>query len=91
MPFREAHEVVGKVVRACQSKGIGLEELSANDHPALTPEAIKALKPESSLNSRSSEGGTSPKAVRKQLAKANSLLSPSRIQKTVLGMQIESV
>jgi argininosuccinate lyase len=79
VPFRQAHEQVGKIVRACIDRGIGLEELTPKllkeIAPTVSPEALKVLSPEASVRSRESEGGTGPKSVAKQIRRAKALLN----------------
>lgn len=78
MPFRKAHEVVGKVTRACRERGIGLEDLTAEDLARLAPEApgeaLAALKPERSALARNSVGGPGLKAMQAQLRRADKRL-----------------
>jgi argininosuccinate lyase len=74
VPFREAHEGVGRWVRAAQEQArdlreFGPQELSAF-HPALTIEVRQALDPLHSVSRRQAIGGTSPEAVTHQLAAA---------------------
>lgn len=75
MPFREAHEAVGKIVRTCLAEGIGLEDLTAQRlqeiAPGVSPEALQVLTPEASFTWRESFGATGPKAVAQQIALAN--------------------
>ncbi len=76
-PFREAHEIVGKVVRGCLARGIALEELTPEALREIAPEVPKAaldvLTPEGSLARRRSFGGPAPEASRAQLARAQTL------------------
>jgi argininosuccinate lyase len=85
VPFRTAHEQVGKIVRACMDRGIGLEELTPELLKKIAPkvpkEALKVFDPRASVNSRESEGGTGPKAVAKQLRQAKSLLKQEGFKK----------
>ncbi len=78
MPFREAHEVVGKVVRHCQSAGIGLEDLTLADAQGICKEIDQAmldrLDPRASMESRNVSGGTGPDAVKKQMDRAGQLI-----------------
>lgn len=71
LPFREAHHVVGRVVAAAESKGVGLEALSAAELVAIDarikPEARKVLSVKASVDSRTSYGGTAPVRVRAAL------------------------
>ncbi|MDZ4179786.1 MAG: argininosuccinate lyase, partial [Coriobacteriia bacterium] len=47
MPFRDAHEVVGRLVLECERSGRTLQDLSASDyaaaHPAFTGEVLQAV------------------------------------------------
>lgn len=77
MPFREAHEVVGKVVIGCNERGITLEDLNEDNLKEIAPEipseALNVLKPEDSVRRRESYGGPGPKAMETQLALATEL------------------
>ena len=77
MPFREAHEVVGKVVIGCNDRGITLEDMTQeilNEiAPEIPSEALNVLKPEDSVRRRESYGGPGPKAMAKQLELAGVL------------------
>jgi len=72
VPFREAHEVAGACVRACEERGIELWDLSDADlaavSPHLTPEVREVLTVAGSLASRDAVGGTAPARVAEQLA-----------------------
>nr|WP_208382549.1 argininosuccinate lyase [Microbacterium ulmi] len=72
VPFRDAHEISGALVRACEQRGIGLEEASddllAQVSPRLTPEVRTVLTIEGSVASRSGVGGTAPVRVSEQRA-----------------------
>ena len=75
VPFREAHEIVGRIVRERLAKGndlggMSVEELRAYDG-RFEPDALEAIRPERSLASRASPGGTAPDRVRKALAEAS--------------------
>jgi argininosuccinate lyase len=77
MPFREAHEVVGKVVIGCNERGITLEDLNesilAEIAPEIPSEALNVLQPEDSVRRRESYGGPGPKAMAQQLGLATEL------------------
>jgi len=72
VPFREAHEISGKLVRFCEEHGLELDEPTDEDYasvsPHLTGEVRSALTVEASLASRSGIGGTAPARVTEQLA-----------------------
>jgi argininosuccinate lyase len=74
VPFREAHEIVGRVVRdrlaAGQDlAGITLEQLRAYD-PRFGASALEEIRADRSIAARSSPGGTAPDRVRIALAEA---------------------
>jgi argininosuccinate lyase len=70
VPFRSAHELAGECVRACESRGIELHELSDSDFatisPHLTPDVREVLTVPGSLASRNAYGGTAPERVAEQ-------------------------
>jgi argininosuccinate lyase len=78
LPFREAHEIVGRVVRHGLAHGQGLLDLSLDDLRGFCPffdEDVKgAITVEASLRARAAAGGTAPDAVRQTLALARTLL-----------------
>ncbi|GHH50153.1 argininosuccinate lyase [Lentzea cavernae] len=71
VPFRVAHEAAGACVRAAESRGVGLEDLTDDEFlaisPSLTPEVRSVLTVEGSIASRDAHGGTAPVRVREQL------------------------
>lgn len=77
MPFREAHEAVGKVVRACIDMSCTLEDLSAERlrkiAPEIPAEALGVLKPADSVRNRESFGAPGPKAMGVQLEHARTI------------------
>lgn len=74
VPFREAHEAVGKLVAAHPSlEGLDPAEL-AIFHKSLTPEMLNRLDAISSVESRSSHGGTSSERIAEQLARFESVM-----------------
>ena len=79
MPFREAHEVVGKLVLYCEKHGKGLEDLTAEEFQAASPlfgdDIAQDLDPAGIANARVTYGGTGEKAVCVQLAEAKERLA----------------
>jgi argininosuccinate lyase len=72
VPQRTAHEVVGRLVRLCELRGLKcLAALSDADlaeaHPALGPEVRKVLGVQNAVNAFRSAGSTAPAEVAKQL------------------------
>jgi argininosuccinate lyase len=82
VPFAEAHEIAGALVRTCEDRGVGLEDLAATDlaavDPRLTPEIRDALTPEAAVAARSGYGGTAPARVAEQLARLRRTLDEQR-------------
>ncbi|MGF3057213.1 argininosuccinate lyase [Microbacterium sp. YY-01] len=70
VPFREAHEISGALVRECEVRGIGLEDASdallAEVSRHLTPAVREVLSIQGSVASRSGVGGTAPERVAEQ-------------------------
>jgi len=74
VPFREAHEITGKIVRRAEDAGVGeLGQLPLADfqtvEPRITEAARALLTVEKSAESRNSYGGTAPDRVREQVAR----------------------
>jgi argininosuccinate lyase len=74
VPFRQAHEIVGALVRHCLATGTGLRDVDASElrriSPRLTPDLVRQLTPARSVARRNVVGGTAPAAVRRALARA---------------------
>lgn len=72
--FREAHSAVGKLVREAEEKRCELGALAFASfraaHPDFEPDVMSELSPAASLGNREIDGGTGPKAVRRQIASA---------------------
>jgi len=81
LPFREAHGVVGKMVRACEDRGISVESLSLDELRAFSPlfaEDALGITLESSVASRDVPGGTAPARVKAALRSARERLERAR-------------
>ena len=79
VPFREAHGTVGRLVRAAEELGCGLDELDARFFVHLSPHFEGAdlgalFAAETSLAARATIGGTAPEAVAEQVAKLRAVL-----------------
>ena len=72
VPFRNAHEITGSLVRFAEDNGLELHEVSdeqlAAIDPLLIPEVRSVLTVEGSVASRAGAGGTAPARVQEQLA-----------------------
>jgi argininosuccinate lyase len=71
VPFREAHEVVGKVLRAAEREGKSIREMPLEKlkefSPAFGRDLSTVLTVDAALARRASPGGTAPGAVRSAL------------------------
>ncbi|MCH4250259.1 MAG: argininosuccinate lyase [Microbacteriaceae bacterium] len=71
VPFRDAHEISGNLVRFCEESGIQLQECTdaqlTGVDPRLTPQVREVLTVVGSTNARSARGGTAESSVRAQL------------------------
>ncbi|MEJ5253366.1 MAG: argininosuccinate lyase, partial [Armatimonadota bacterium] len=78
VPFRQAHEVVGRVVQYCLKGGRTLESLQVDElrqfSDLFDADAVQAIQPETVLQVRRTRGGTSPDAVQEQIAHARQLI-----------------
>lgn len=74
LPFREAHHLVGRVVRLAEERGTPLNELSAGDLGVISShfgsDTARVLTIAAALGARAVPGGTAVEAVRAQLADA---------------------
>ncbi len=79
VPFRDAHEVVGKTVRYGMAHAKELAELSLDEFRHLCPlvdkDVYQAITVEASLRARAVTGGTAPEAVQRQLAEARKIIA----------------
>jgi len=75
--FRDAHAIVGEVVRRALDGEATMAELTAA-HPALGPDAAALLEPGVSVTRRTTRGGAGPGPVADQLARFDALLARDR-------------
>ncbi len=72
VPFRNAHEITGSLVKFAEDNGLELSDVSdeqlAAVSPLLTPDVRSVLTVEGSVASRAGAGGTAPDRVADQLA-----------------------
>jgi len=72
MPFRDAHHLVGKVVRWCEDTGKFLPELTEADlkrvSDVFTSEALRVLSPATCLENKKTTGSPNPALVSRQLS-----------------------
>jgi argininosuccinate lyase len=79
LPFRDAHEVVGKAVGLGIQKGLDLSKLTLTQlqefSELITDDVFDILTLEGSLNARDHHGGTAPIQVLKAVAAAREKIS----------------
>ena len=72
VPFREAHEIVGKSVAYCIKNNIGLHEMDSLACAAidgrLSTDMVRSLSVEACVNARNHIGGTAPRQVQAQVS-----------------------
>jgi argininosuccinate lyase len=82
VPFRRAHEIVGKAVRFAVKNGKRLEDLSLLElkrfSEKISEDVAGILPIEKCIEGRNSYGGTSPAAMRMQLFEGDSALRRQR-------------
>ncbi len=79
IPFRQAHEIVGKLVLSCIQRGIYLQDVALDEYQDISPlieeDIYDALDSYTAMNRRNSLGGTGTEQVRAAIAKAKADLS----------------
>ncbi len=74
LPFRQAHEITGRIVSYAEERGKELEELSLeelkNFSDIIEEDVLDQLSIKGSIESRTSYGGTAPSNVKKMLNRA---------------------
>lgn len=81
MPFREAHEVVGKLVKYCIERRVPLHALSLDEFKQLSSlfesDIFEAIALETVVNRRTTRGGTGDSVVSVQMEKLKAMLAES--------------
>jgi argininosuccinate lyase len=81
LPFRDAHEVVGRAVREGIDSGRDLSEFKLEELRAFSPlienDVFAVLTLEGSVAARDHFGGTAPRQVRAAVARARARLGGS--------------
>ncbi len=71
LPFRDAYQIVGELVKHCVKAGKRLEDLSLDEYKTFSPvfekDVFETIKPDACVNRRKSYGGPAPEAVAVQL------------------------
>ncbi|AYD03920.1 argininosuccinate lyase [Neorhizobium sp. NCHU2750] len=83
VPFAQAHEITGAVVRYCEERGHDLAGLTESDLPnidaRLKPGVLKAITIDGALASRTGYGSTSPLRVREQIERFTTALDAKAV------------
>lgn len=81
VPFRDAHELAGRIVLRAIEKKVELNELDLSEmrqiSSVIEADVFDALSLEKTLATKNAAGGTAPKQVKKALRKARRFLSGS--------------
>ncbi len=82
VPFRDAHEVVGEVVRLAEEQGVDLDGLDPDElaaaHPALDASVAGLFDAQAAVDRRNAPNGTATASVRAQLDLARSAAEANR-------------
>lgn len=74
LPFRQAHEIVGKLVLDCSKEGIYLQDIPLEDYQKasslIEADVYEALQSKTAVQKRNSLGGTGFEQIRKELDQA---------------------
>lgn len=85
IPFREAHEIVGKMVKYCENHNNDFGDLTEKDLKqidlSLSMDKMPDLSIEGCINARISFGGTAPVEVRRQIRTGEDWVSKLKISK----------
>jgi argininosuccinate lyase len=82
VPFRDAHELVGEVVKLAESRDVDLDGLDPDElaslHPALDAEVAARFDPQQAIDRRDGVNGTATASVRAQLERARAAAAANR-------------
>ncbi|HEM3670977.1 TPA: argininosuccinate lyase [Streptococcus suis] len=82
LPFRQAHEIVGKLVLECSKAGYYLQDVPLERYREISsiigPDIYTALESQTAVSRRNSLGGTGFESIRWQIQQAKEQLSASK-------------
>ncbi len=82
LPFRQAHEIVGKLVLECSKAGYYLQDIPLERYQEISsiigPDIYTALESQTAVSRRNSLGGTGFESIRWQIQQAKEQLSASK-------------
>jgi argininosuccinate lyase len=86
IPFRESHNIVGRVVKLCESRGCDFKDLKKDDLLTIDPRfellEIPDLSMRGLVNARTSFGGTAPTEVERQIKAGRAWLDGIIVMRT---------
>ncbi len=92
--FREAHEIIGLLVKQCEDSDAELSTIALEDltrHSKLFgPDALDRLNPAWSVQARTSHGGTSPRNVAAAVAAGHAQIESARKNWTALVLPTDN-
>ena len=78
VPFREAHEIVGKIVLHCSKAGYGLEDMTLAQYREISPvfeeDLFSSITVENCVLARKVPGGPAPEAVLESIEQSQKIL-----------------
>jgi argininosuccinate lyase len=78
IPFREGHEIVGRLVRHAEEKHVSLRQLTVDDLKSidarLSEKTLESLEPARAVAARTVVGGPAPASVRREVARLSAEL-----------------
>ncbi|HEM4416103.1 TPA: argininosuccinate lyase [Streptococcus suis] len=82
LPFRQAHEIVGKLVLECSKAGYYLQDVPLERYqelsPVIGPDIYTALESETAVSRRNSLGGTGFESIRQQIQQVKAQIIASK-------------
>lgn len=82
IPFRDSHEIVGRIVLSCEKRGCAIDDLTLAELQEFSPhfesDVHDAISLKTCVAGRAVPGGPAPDAVRNHIVEAKSLLSEIR-------------
>ncbi|MEO7804726.1 MAG: argininosuccinate lyase [Actinomycetota bacterium] len=73
-PFRQAHELVGKLVAAAEVQGIKISQMDLSEYAPIDAGDLRLLDPRIGVEARSSHGATSADRIKEQFARLETLM-----------------
>ena len=82
VPFRQAHEIVGKTVLYCIEQGKNLDDLTIDEYKSFSDifgeDIYQAISIEECVNARNIPGGPAPQEVQRVIEKGKALVEQNK-------------